>query len=96
MSDAGDWKEYRELVLHEMDRLDKRITADFRAHMANDERLAIELNETLRSLRLELSSLRESQTSIREDIAGLKVRAGLIGGVAGAVSSFVSHLLGKT
>ena len=50
----------------------------------------------LMSLRSEVAAIRDSQVNIREDIAGLKVRAGLIGGVAGAVSAFFGHLLGKT
>lgn len=93
MSDeANGWSEYRKLVLHEIERLDARMTADFKAHMLNDERLADELNATLSELREEIVALRGSQTNIREDIAGLKALAGFIGGLAGAASSFIGRL----
>ena len=93
MSDeTNGWPEYRKLVLHEIERLDARITTDFKAHVENDERLMGELNATLRELKEEIRLLRNSQINIREDIAGLKALAGFIGGLAGAVSSFIGRL----
>lgn len=46
----------------------------------------------LSDLKDELRSIRESQTSIREDIAGLKAVAGLIGGLTGAAATILGRL----
>lgn len=80
----GSWEENRKFVLAALD-----------AHMLNDERTASELNVTLRELRDEIHTLSEVQMSIREDLAGLKVKAGILGGMAGVVSSFIGHLLNR-
>ena len=60
-----------------------------------DENRKLILHE-LREISTELAVVRDTQTLIREDLAGLKVKAGILGGMAGAVSSFLGHLLNRT
>ena len=88
--DSNGWEAYKNLVLHEIKRLDERMTRDLETHMQNYELLASELRESLDRLHDELVSMRESLTKVREDVAGAKVGAGLIGGASGAISSFVA------
>jgi hypothetical protein len=88
---GDDWGQYRELVLSEFRRIDERITRDLAIHVQNDERLQEDLNQTLKEIRDELRLVQEKQSEIREDIATLKVKSGLIGGMAGAIASFAGH-----
>lgn len=71
--DTNGWEEYRALVLHEIERLDNRMS---------------EVHEDVRALRAE-------QAATREDVAGLKVQAGVTGGIAGLVSSFIGYFIPK-
>lgn len=73
MTDDNGWHEHRALVLHELSKLDGRIT---------------EVREDIRALS-------DHQTAIREDVAGLKVQAGVVGGIAGLVSSFIGLFIPK-
>ena len=80
----GSWEENRKFVLAALD-----------AQMLNDERIAAELTAAIKEIRDEVHALRDVQVAIREDLAGLKVKAGILGGMAGALSSFLGHLLNR-
>lgn len=54
------------------------------------------LTEAISRLEEEIHALSEAQTNIREDLAGLKVRAGFFGGIAGALTSIASHLFNRS
>lgn len=82
----GDWDEYRRLVMHELGRLEERIAEDFVTHTRNDERMMDELNGTLMSLSKSISSL-------REDVAAIKVKSGVWGLIGGAIPATVTLIL---
>ncbi len=75
-STDGDWEENRKFVLSALDALEERMQRDFDRHMQNDERLADELNTTLRTMAAE--------------IASLKVQAGVWGLAAGAIPALLT------
>lgn len=56
-----------------------------------DEHKRLIMSE-LADLKYELRLLSESQIKIREDLAGLKALAGLIGGLAGSAASLIGRL----
>ena len=46
----------------------------------------------LSDIKTSLDKMQETQVSIREDIAGLKVKAAFIGAMAGSVASLLNRL----
>lgn len=54
-----------------------------------------DMNASLKDLKEEIASMHEHQTKIREDISSLKAQSGIIGGLAGAASSFLGTLISK-
>lgn len=84
----GSWENNRKFILKEIERLDDRLVLESKVRAEGDDAMALELREMFRQLL-------EQQTRVREDIAGLKAQAGIIGGLAGAVSSFLGTLIPK-
>lgn len=74
----GNWDENRKYVLSSIEALEDRMERDFANRMENDQRLATELNATLRAMTAE--------------IASLKTKAGVWGLIAGGIPAALTIL----